>query len=320
MKANTGYVYDERYLKHEPGGYHPERPDRLRAIQQRVISSGLIDELVLIQPYEAPLDRITRLHDPDYLERFRLACEKKMRIFQSPDNGICADSYAIALLAVGGVLAACDAVMTGKAHNAFCAVRPPGHHAEHAQAMGFCFFNNIAIGARYLQDKYGLERIAILDWDVHHGNGTQHLFETDPTVFYISLHQDPFTCYPGTGRQSEQGKGAGLGFTLNFPLPRGSGDKTYLKTIQEGVIPALVAFHPDFLMISSGFDAHADDPLAHMELSRDGYAHMGRLMAAFAQEHCNSRIITVLEGGYNLEVLQECVEDHLRILQGISDS
>jgi len=314
MKTATGYVYDERYLRHDPGSWHPERPDRLRAIHRRVMLSDLIKELHWLHPVEAPLEWIQRLHDAEYVERFRQACEKQYTIFQSPDNGICAESFAIARLAVGGVLVACDAMMSGEVTNAFCAVRPPGHHAERAQAMGFCFFNNVAIGARYLQEKYGLARVAIVDWDVHHGNGTQHLFEADPSVMYISLHEDPSQCYPGTGAKKERGVGAGLGYTLNFPFPPRSGDWDYLEIIEEEVIPALAAFRPDCLMISAGFDAHANDPLAHMRLSREGYARMGRVLAAFAKEYSQNRVITVLEGGYNLEVLEDCVADHLHIL------
>jgi acetoin utilization deacetylase AcuC-like enzyme len=212
------------------------------------------------------------------------------------------------------VLAACDAVMSAEVTNAFCALRPPGHHAEQARAMGFCFFNNVAVGARYLQEKFGLQRIAIVDWDVHHGNGTQHLFEADPTVLYISLHEDPAHCYPGTGLKNEKGTGAGYGFTLNYPFPPRSGDFEYMQVIESEIIPALTDFKPDFLLISAGFDAHADDPLAHMRLSREGYIRMGQALATFAQESCQNRLITVLEGGYNLEVLADCVEDHLRIL------
>jgi acetoin utilization deacetylase AcuC-like enzyme len=210
--------------------------------------------MTLIQPTKHP-EWITRPHDPDYVERFRQACEKNYTIFQSPDNGICSESYTIARLSTGGVLAACDAVMEGKVTNAFCAVRPPGHHAEHAQAMGFCFFNNVAVGARYLQEKYGLQRIAIIDWDVHHGNGTQHLFEEDPTVFYISLHEDPTHCYPGTGHKNEKGR-ARFGH-VELSLPPQSGDWEYLEVIEEEVIPALDEFKPDCLMISAGFDVHA---------------------------------------------------------------
>ncbi len=314
MKSNTAYVYDERYLRHDPGSWHPERPERLRAIHRRVMFSGLINQLEWLHPQEAPLSWVTRIHDPAYVERFRQACEKGFTIFQSPDNGICPESFSIALLAVGGVLLACDAVMEGKVRNAFCAVRPPGHHAERNQAMGFCFFNNVAIGARYLQEHHGLARVAIVDWDVHHGNGTQHLFEEDPSVLYISLHEDPADCYPGTGTKKERGRGSGSGYTLNFPFPPRSGDRDYLEIMEEEVIPALAAFRPDCLLISAGFDAHADDPLAHMRLTRTGYARMGKLLVDFAAEACQSRLITVLEGGYNLEVLEDCVEDHLQLL------
>lgn len=315
--ATTGYVYDERYLLHNPGSYHPERPERLQAIHQRLVSVGLLDQLVRIQPYEAPLSWIEKLHDPDYIELFRLTCEQGRHLFQSPDNGICRESYTIALLAVGGVLAACDAMMNGQVNNAFCAVRPPGHHAERDRAMGFCFFNNIALGARYLQEQHGLERIAIVDWDVHHGNGTQHLFEEDPTVFYMSLHEDPSYCYPGTGRRTERGRGPGTGYTLNIPMPPHSEDHAYIQAMEREILPALQRFRPDCLMISAGFDAHADDPLAHIQLSSQGYVRLGQALGDFARENCASRIITVLEGGYNLDVLADCVEEHLRILQGL---
>ncbi len=207
--------------------------------------------------------------------------------------------------------------MAGLVTNAFCAVRPPGHHAERSRAMGFCFFNNVALGARYLQKKYGLERIAIVDWDVHHGNGTQHLFETDPSVLYISLHQDPNTCYPGTGRKTETGKGPGLGTTLNFPFPPHSQDQDYLEVMDGYVLPALKNFRPDCLMISAGFDAHQDDPLALINLTQKGYLSMGALLGSFAKDFCDSRVITVLEGGYNLAVLEECVFDHINMLQSL---
>jgi acetoin utilization deacetylase AcuC-like enzyme len=312
--AVTGYVYDERYLLHDPGSWHVERSDRLRAIQKRLVVSGLIEELICLQPFEASVEWIEKLHDPEYLARFQRACEKGLPILDTGDCGICPKTFEIARLAVGGVLAACDAMMAGLVTNAFCAVRPPGHHAERSRARGFCFFNNVALGARYLQEKYGLGRIAIVDWDVHHGNGTQHLFETDPSVLYISLHQDPNTCYPGTGRKTETGKGAGVGTTLNFPLPPHSGDQDYLEVMEGSVVPALERFRPDCLMISAGFDAHEADPLAHMNLTRKGYLDLGALLGAFAKDFCGSRIITVLEGGYNLAVLEEGVFDHLKML------
>jgi acetoin utilization deacetylase AcuC-like enzyme len=315
--AITGYVYNKRYLLHNPGPGHPESPERLRVIQRRVVFSGLINQLRLIEPYVASLAWIEKLHDRDYIERFRTACQEGRNFLDEPDNGICRESFDIARLAVGGVFAACDALMRGEVNNAFCAVRPAGHHAERAQAKGFCFFNNVALGARYLQEKYGLAKIAIVDWDAHHGNGTQHLFEEDPTVLYISLHEDPSVCYPGTGWKTERGKGAGLGYTLNFPFPPHSRDPEYLEVMDEEVLPALEKFRPDCLMISAGFDAHALDPLSRLHLSEKAYMIMGALLLTFAQEFCHGRIISVLEGGYNLEVLEDCVFDHIRALNSL---
>jgi acetoin utilization deacetylase AcuC-like enzyme len=198
--------------------------------------------------------------------------------------------------------------------NAFCAVRPPGHHAERNRAMGFCFFNNVALGAVYALEHYDLARVAIIDWDVHHGNGTQHLFESDPRVFYLSLHEDPECCYPGTGYHQEVGVGAGQGFTLNLPFPPRSGDHEYLEALRVEALPRLRQFAPQLVFISAGFDAHEKDPLAHEKLTREGYREITRLVLDLAQETAGGRVITVLEGGYNLEVLEECVEDHLRLL------
>jgi acetoin utilization deacetylase AcuC-like enzyme len=315
----TGYIYDERYLKHDPGSWHPERPDRLKAIQKNLVETGLVELVVPVPPYEAPLKWVERLHAPAYLRRFREACAQGKQIFEVQDCGISRESYDIALLAAGGVLAAADAVMKGVVENAFCAVRPPGHHAERDRALGFCFFNNVALGAVYLVENYGLERLAIVDWDVHHGNGTQHLLESDPRVFYLSLHEDPQYCYPGTGYRQETGKGPGQGFTLNLPLPPRSGDEDYLAALKKEGLPRLREFGPQFLLISAGFDAHRQDPLAHMNLSRDGYREMGGLLLDLAQETAGGRVITVLEGGYNLQVLEECTEDHLRLLLGIAE-
>ncbi len=314
MGLGTGFVYDERYLRHRPGEYHPERPARLEAIVQRLEGTGLMQELVRVHPYEAPLPWIERLHDPEYVRRFRQACEKGFSIFMVPDCGICRESYDIALLAAGGVMAAVEAVMKGLVKNAFCAVRPPGHHAERNRALGFWFFNNVAIAAVYLLENFGLSRGAIVDWDVHHGNGTQHMFEEDPRVFYLSLHEDPHSCYPGTGFHREQGKGAGKGTTLNLPLPAGSGDKEYLEALQKKGLPRLRQYAPEFVLISAGFDAHQDDPLAHQNLSREAYKTMGSLVLEVARESAGGRVVSVLEGGYNLTVLADCVEDHLRLL------
>jgi acetoin utilization deacetylase AcuC-like enzyme len=313
----TGYVYDERYLLHDPGSWHPERPDRLKVIHKALTEDRMTTLMVPIQPYAAPLPWLERLHDPDYIRRFKAACDKGASIFEVPDCGICPQSYEIALLAAGGVMAAVDAVMGGQVDNAFCAVRPPGHHAEYNRALGFCFFNNVALGALYVLEQFGLERVAIVDWDVHHGNGTQHLFESDPRVFYLSLHEDPQHCYPGTGYRHERGKGPGEGFTLNLPLPPRSDDSDYLGALRKEALPRLREYKPQFLFISAGFDAHESDPLAHMKVTRDGYRQMGRLLLDLAQETAGGRVIYVLEGGYNLEVLEDCVEDQVRLLLGI---
>ena len=313
----TGYVYAQRYLLHDPGSWHPERPDRLKAIHNALKDADLLELLVLLRPDYAPLEWVERLHTPDYIKRFKEACEQGRQIFMSQDCGICPDSYQTALLAVGGVMLAVEAVMEGRVDNAFCAVRPPGHHAERDRAMGFCFFNNVALGAVYALEHFGLERVAIIDWDVHHGNGTQHLFEEDPRVFYVSLHEDPQHCYPGTGYRREEGKGPGQGFTLNLPLRPHSDDSDYLTALKKEALPRLQAFAPQFVFISAGFDAHVNDPLAHMNVTREGYREMGQLVLDLAQETAEGRLVTVLEGGYNLEVLEECVEDHVRLLMGI---
>jgi acetoin utilization deacetylase AcuC-like enzyme len=313
----TGYVYDERYLLHDPGSWHPERPDRLKAIHRSLKDSGVLELLVPIQPYPAPLSWVERLHDPDYIRRFKKACEQGRQVLDTQDCGISPQSYDIALLAAGGVMAAVDAVMGGQVDTAFCAVRPPGHHAERDRAMGFCFFNNVALGALYLLENFGLERVAIVDWDVHHGNGTQHLFEADPRVFYLSLHEDPQFCYPGTGYAREEGRGPGKGFTLNLPLPPRSGDEEYLEALNNLALPRLMQFAPQFVLVSAGFDAHSKDQLAHMHLTSSAYRQMGRLVLDLARETAGGRLIMVLEGGYNLEVLEECVEDQLRLLLDI---
>ncbi len=313
----TGYVYAVRYLLHDPGSWHPERPDRLKAIQAALEDSNIYELLVRLRPDYAPLEWVERLHDRGYIRRFKEACEQGRQILDTQDCGISKDSYMTALLAVGGVLLAVDAVMKGEVDNAFCAVRPPGHHAERDRAMGFCFFNNVALGAVYALEHYGLERVAIVDWDVHHGNGTQHLFEADPRVFYVSLHEDPQYCYPGTGYRTEEGKGPGKGFNLNLPFPPRSDDSDYLVAFKKEALPRLRQFAPQLVFISAGFDAHTKDPLAHMNLTREGYRDLGRLILDLALETAGGRLISVLEGGYNLEVLEECVEDHLRLLLDI---
>jgi acetoin utilization deacetylase AcuC-like enzyme len=233
-----------------------------------------------------------------------------------PDTIVCSDSYTVALKAIAGTLAAADAVMQGQVSQVFCAVRPPGHHATPQRPMGFCLFNNVAILARYLQRQHGLDNILIIDWDVHHGNGTQAIFDDDPSVLYFSVHQYPF--YPGTGATTETGHGRGQGFTMNVPLPAGSGDDTYIAVFERQLLPRALAYRPDCVLISAGFDAHYADPLAHMQVTEEGYRRLTQIVKEIATTCSQQRLISVLEGGYNLEALGRSVQAHVEELQGAS--
>jgi len=303
------FVYHEDCALHENGPDHPERPERIRAIRDHLKKVGLLDRLVLIEPELCPMDLIEAVHPRPYIESIREACRRGPQRLD-PDTGVVPASWRAALLSAGGAVAACDAVVAGRSSAAFVCTRPPGHHAEPQRAMGFCLFNNVAIAARYLQTRHRLARIAIVDWDVHHGNGTQNMFEADDTVFYFSAHQFPY--YPGSGARTERGRGRGAGFTLNVPLPAGSGDKEYLRVFREELVPALDSFRPAAILISAGFDAHERDPLAGMALTDSGYAGLTAILKETAVKHCGGRIISLLEGGYDLRALGSSVEAHLR--------
>ncbi len=310
----TAFVYSQRYLDHDTGPAHPERPERLRAIHRQLEQSGSLKRCLPIEPTPADPSLVERVHDRDHIERFRRACLQHAPIIDTPDCPISPASFDVALLAAGGVIAAVDAVMQARARNAFCAVRPPGHHAERRMAMGFCFFNNVAIAAEFVHARYGIEHVAILDWDVHHGNGTQHHFEADPDVFFCSIHQHPATLYPGTGYAGERGRGPGLGTTLNVPMSPGSGDEEYQQAFDEQILPALSAFKPGFILVSAGFDAHRDDPLAHIELSTEMFGWMTSRVVQLAESLCGGRLVSTLEGGYNLSALADSVQTHLESL------
>jgi len=310
--AGTGFVYDPIYLKHQTGAGHPERPERLTAIVDQLAKAGVLQQLVMLKSKPASVEWITTVHTPDYVERVRKSCEAGAAYVDSMDAPTSRDSYEVALNAVGGVQAAVDAVVEGKVRNAFCAVRPPGHHALKAKSMGFCLFNNVAIAARYVQKKHKLGKVLIVDWDVHHGNGTQAAFYDDPTVFYFSIHQSPF--YPGTGSAEEKGVGKGLGFTLNVPLPAGCGDAEYREAFLEKLKPAAAAFQPDFVLISAGFDSAKDDLLGRMKVTPAGFAELTRIVKGIADQYCKGRLVTVLEGGYNLDGLAASVGAHVRAL------
>jgi len=304
----TAFIYDPRYLLHNATISHPERPDRLRAIVGRLKESGLWDRLHHIQPQPAEREWIELAHTAEHIATVEAAVRSAPTSLD-PDTHVGQESFDCALLAVGGAIAACDAVVSGKYQNAFAAVRPPGHHAERGAAMGFCLFNNVAIAARYLQQRHGIGRVAILDWDVHHGNGTQHILEDDPSILYISIHQHPL--YPGTGLQTERGTGAGVGATLNIPLSGGCGDQEYAVAFDQ-VEEAINDFRPEFLLISAGFDAHHRDPLASMRLTADGFQYLAKRVVQLARLHCRNRLVMVLEGGYDLIGLSTSVEACLR--------
>jgi len=310
--GRTGFVYHPQYLEHDMGAGHPESPERLRAIVARLQESGVFERLVQIQPLPAADEWITYIHAASYLETLKRRAPTHGRVSLDPDTSMSPGSLSAAYLAAGGLLTAADAIVSGSIDHAFCAVRPPGHHAEHDRAMGFCLFNNVAIAARYLQRKHGIARVLIVDWDVHHGNGTQHAFYDDPSVLFFSTHQYPH--YPGTGRPSEEGEGAGKGTTINVPMTAGEGDDVYRRLFEKVLIPAADNFKPDFVVLSAGFDAHRNDPLASMGLTEDGYAELTRLVVQIAQRHCNGRVLSSLEGGYHLTSLSASVERHLMAL------
>jgi len=303
-------------LAHDTGRHHPERPERLRAIAEAVDEDPWLSRLQRLTAGPASMEDMLRVHDEAYLRRLERACQGGERFIDTPECPLCPRTFEIARLAAGGVLAAVEAVAAGRAANAFCAVRPPGHHAERDRAMGFCYLNNVAIAARWLRERGGFERALIFDWDVHHGNGTQHAFEKDPSVFFCSIHEDPRYLYPGTGFAEEVGREPGRGTTLNLPMLPGSSDEDYRRILTERFLPAARSFRPDFILVSAGFDAHAADPLAHIELSTEAFARMTRMVRELAAEICEGRLVSVLEGGYNLEALQECVTAHLHALAG----
>ncbi|PHR30592.1 MAG: histone deacetylase [Desulfotalea sp.] len=310
----TGFVYDERYLLHETGQAHPESPERLKAIYDHLVETGTLEKLIRIKAEPAKQRWIEAVHNIHYIMRFDEACVCGMGEFNHPDNVICRESSEVAYLAVGGVLKAIDSVMSGRVERAFCAIRPPGHHAEVDKPMGFCYFNNVAIGARYLQQQYGIEKVAIIDFDVHHGNGTQHIFEEDPTVLYYSIHEHPSFAYPGTGREFESGGGNGVGFTKNSPVLPGRGDEEYRRLIMQDMVPAVKSFKPDFILLSAGFDAHIDDLMSGTNLTTDGYDFVSQVILNLVNRYTDGKVVSVLEGGYNLEMLPLLVGNHIEML------
>ena len=310
--AKTGFAYHPIYMEHFAGAGHPERPERLAAILKALEGSGLMDSLVRLTPSACPREYVEAVHTTRLIESVERLCGIAPQHID-PDTAVSEKSFEAALFAAGAGIAAADAIMGGEIDNAFCAVRPPGHHAETDRAMGFCLFNNVAITARYLQRARGVGKILIIDWDVHHGNGTQQIFYEDPTVLLFSSHQYPY--YPGTGGMEEGGKGEGETFTVNAPLRAGCGDKEYQDVYTKMLLPVADVFEPDFVLISAGFDAHESDPLASMRLTDDGYAGLTRIAVEVAGKHSGGRLISMLEGGYDV-ALGSSVAAHIEVLCG----
>ena len=297
----TGIVMDERYKEHNMGSFHVESPQRIEAIY-RMVKEEMSFPYVKIDPRQAEEEEIQMVHSPSYVRAIRETSGKD-RVILDPDTSTCSRSYEVALLAAGGLLKAIDGVMEGKIQNGFALVRPPGHHAEASRAMGFCLFNNVAVGAEYLRKKYRMERILIVDWDLHHGNGTQHSFYNRKDVLYFSTHQYPH--YPGTGYWDEIGRGQGEGFTVNVPLRPGKGDGDFLYIFQNILSPVTADFKPEFILVSAGFDIYRGDPLGGMEVSEQGFGALTRVLMSLAHEFSEDRLLFTLEGGYDLNGLRE---------------
>ena len=335
MPVPVGICSSPRFVEHDTGPLHPERPDRLRAIYKAVRDAGLVTSptpfpefsldlgqrpldrspLVELEPLPATDRQILAVHTPGHLDRVRHVTAHG-GVLDQGDTPTERRSFDTAMLSAGAAVTAADAVMAGAVRRAFAVARPPGHHAEPDQAMGFCLFCNVAVAARHLQSAHSVGRVAIVDFDVHHGNGTQAAFYDDSSVLFISLHQHPRTCYPGSGYAHETGTGDGRGYTLNLPFQPGAGDDAYLAAIDGPVTSSLTQFRPDVLLISAGFDAHHDDPLANLALTDDGFERMTRRLVAVADDLCGGRVVSVLEGGYNLAALGRSAVRHLIALQG----
>ncbi len=308
--SQTAVIWDQRYLLHDTGAWHPERPERLLAIRKVLDDTPVGKKVSRLTPRLATVEEITLIHEFEYVKRIEQSAGHDIQL--DPDTQASPKSWEAARLAVGGILDCVDTVIEGRAANAFAFVRPPGHHAERVRAMGFCLFNNVAIAAEYAVRQKNCRRVLIVDYDVHHGNGTQWAFYDRPDVFYISTHRYPF--YPGTGSTREEGEGKGKGYTLNVTFSGGEGDEEYLRAFDQRIIPVCRGYRPDLVLVSAGYDAHRLDPLGGMNVTAEGFAGITRSILNVARQACGGKTVCVLEGGYSLEGLAESVEKCLEIM------
>lgn len=299
------------FLEHVTGRDHPEAPERMTAILEVLDRGPLSGSVRRVAPRSAEREFVAAVHDEAYLLRFEEACLSGREYFLHTDNRICFDTYGISLLAAGACLTGIDLIEGRGPALPFCCIRPPGHHAEAGLALGFCFLNNVAIAARYWQSRYGRRRIFILDWDAHHGNGIQEVFDEDPEVFYASIHEHPTFSFPGTGYADEDGNGAGRGTTLNIPLPPGAGEREVLNVLSNTVEPAIEAFAPEALIVAAGFDGHVMDDMSGLSYTTRLYGYIGTYVSAWADRYCGGKVLGILEGGYHLGALASSVEAYL---------
>ena len=291
------------------GSHHPECPARITAIEDHLLATGILEHLVDVDAPPATREQLLRVHDPDYVDAIEASVPQRGLVHLDPDTAMSPHSHHAALRAAGAVIMATDMVMSGAVENAFCNVRPPGHHAERARAMGFCFFNNVAVGAAQALEKHGLERVAVVDFDVHHGNGTEDIFRDDPRVMMVSTFQHPFYPYSGVEGRSER--------MVNIPLAAYSGGRQFREAVEKHWLPALGRFKPEMIFISAGFDAHRDDDMASLSLVESDYAWVTGRIKEIAEQHGKGRIVSTLEGGYELTALARSVAEHIRVLSGL---
>ena len=310
--ARSAVVIARDFLKHEPGHFHPERPERVKILLD--LAAELDSRsFQLLPPRPARREEVETCHSAAYIDLIQATSETN-RYALDGDTVTCRDSFGVGLLAVGGFLRLLDCIAADECKNGFALVRPPGHHALRDRAMGFCLFNTVAIGAHYLKRRYGAKRILIVDWDVHHGNGTQDAFYQEPSVLYLSTHQYPY--YPGTGAVEEVGKGQGEGYTVNVPLPAGCGDQEYLKVFREVVLPVGRKYRPEWVLVSAGFDPHRNDPLGAMDVTEGGFRTIASMVLDLAQQYAGGKIAFLLEGGYDLTALRQSVAAVLQEMEG----